>query len=207
MVNMLVLGSHLMIPKPFGPRMQVADAQAVLERVFKQMGIKSPITMPAAGDVRWVEPGELPERMVCYYTDAPTDADRQNIIDHIKDSTVALSPANALLVVARGAEIAAANAGNGALTSQLLPAITGSAFNVWLRINVPDTKVDLIEAYMLSVLSPLGATIHFVDDWFYHFQEGEAHCATNAVRELPEDSDSKRWWDTYDPTVDISYSP
>jgi hypothetical protein len=60
---------------------------------------------------------------------------------------------------------------------------------------------------MLSVLSPLGCTVHFVDDWFYHSQEGEAHCATNAVRELPEDSDSKRWWDTYDPTVDASYSP
>jgi Protein-arginine deiminase (PAD) len=207
MVNMLVLGSHLMIPKPFGPRMQLADAQAVLERAFKQLGIKSPVVLPSTGDVRWVEPGELPERMVCYYTDAPTDADRQNIIDHINKSSVALSPANAALVAARAAEIAAANASNSALTSQLVPAITGSAFTVWLRITVPDSKVDLIEAYMLSVLSPLGCTVHFVDDWFYHSQEGEAHCATNAVRELPEDSDSKRWWDTYDPTVDASYSP
>jgi hypothetical protein len=207
MVNMLVLGSHLMIPKPFGPRMQTGDAQAVLERAFKQLGIKSPVVLPLTGDVRWVEPGELPERMICYYTDAPTDADRQNIIDHIFDSSVALSPANAALVAARAVEIAAANASNSALTSQLVPAITGSPFSVWLRITVPDSKVDLIEAYMLSVLSPLGCTVHFVDDWFYHFQEGEAHCATNAVRELPEDRDSKRWWDVYDPTVDTSYSP
>jgi hypothetical protein len=44
-----------MIPKPFGPRMQVSDALAALERAFKQIGIKSPVTMPAPGDVRWVE--------------------------------------------------------------------------------------------------------------------------------------------------------
>jgi hypothetical protein len=207
MVNMLVLGSHLMIPKPFGPRMEVADAQAVLERAFKQLGIKSPVVLPSTGDVRWVEPGELPERMVCYYTDAPSDADRQNIIDHILNSSVALSPANAALVAARAAEIAAANATNPALMSQLVPAITGTPFSVWLRITVPDSKVDLIEAYMLSVLSPLGCQVHFVDDWFYHFQLGEAHCATNAVRELQEDRDPKRWWDIYDPTVDASYSP
>jgi len=36
---------------------------------------------------------------------------------------------------------------------------------------------------------------------------GEAHCATNCTRELPESTDPKRWWDKYDPTVDVTYSP
>jgi hypothetical protein len=208
MVNMLVLGTHLMIPKPFGPRMQVADAQTVLEATFKKMAVTSPVVMPLAGDVRWVEPGELPERVVCYYTDAPTDADRQNIVDHIKHPGVALSASNVALVAARAQEIAAANPGNATLTSQLTPVISGSPFPArWMRINIPDTKVDVVEAYVLSVLAPLGVTVHFVDDWFYHSALGEAHCATNAVRELPEANDVKRWWDFYDPTVDTSYTP
>jgi hypothetical protein len=207
MVNMLVVGQDLMIPKPFGPRMAPADAEAVLKRTFARLSIKPPIVTPPVDDLRWVEPGELPERLVCYYTDAPTAADRKNIIDHIENSAVALSPANALLVGSRAVQLAAANVTNPVVASVLAPAILGSPFLVWTRIIVPDGKVDVLEAYMLSVLGPLGVTVHFVDDWFYHFSLGEAHCATNAVRELPEDKNSKRWWDNYDPSVDLSYSP
>jgi hypothetical protein len=207
-VNMLVLGKHLMIPKPFGPRMKPGDAEAVLKRAFKRLNVSASITMPLTGDVRWVEPDEPAERMVCYYTDAPTLADRQNIIDHIKDSSVPLSPANAILVATRAGEIAAANVTNPLLVAQLLPVLTGSTFgSVWFRVTIPDNKVDVVEAYMLSVLTPLGVTVHFVDDWFYHFSMGEAHCATNCTRELPESTDPKRWWDKYDPTVDVTYSP
>jgi hypothetical protein len=207
MVNMLVVGGHLMIPKPLGPRMSPSDATAVLKRTFAKTGNTAPVKLPATDDTRWVENGELPERMVCYYTDAPTDADRQNIIDHINDPANALSADNLLRVAAQATAIAAANSANATLQAQLVPAITGGPFTAWMRITIPDGKVDVLEAYMLSVLSPLGVTIHFVDDWYYHFQLGEAHCATNAVREMPEVKSSKRWWDKYDPTMDETYSP
>jgi hypothetical protein len=209
-VNMLVLGKDLMIPKPFGPRMKTTDAEAVLNRVFKKLGIKAPVRLPATGEVRWVEPDETPERMVCYYTDAPTDADRQNIIAHIKDPVgKALSPSNVVLVLARAAEIAAApaNAANGLLLAQLVSVFAGTPAALWFKVTIPDNKVDVLEAYILSVLGPLGVTVHFVDDWFYHSGVGEAHCATNCLRALPEDSDAKRWWDKYDPSVDVRYSP
>ncbi len=206
-VNMLVLGKHLMIPKPFGPRMSSTDAQDVLGRVFKKLKVSAAVALPPVGDVRWIEPDESPERMACYYTDAPSAAERQNIIDHIKDPSVALSVSNTVLVAARAAEIALANAGNALLLTQLASVFTGKPTPLWMRIKIPDNKVDILEAYMLSVFNPLGVTVHFVDDWFYHFSEGEAHCATNCLRELPETSDPKRWWDKYDPSVDVRYSP
>jgi len=208
-VNMLVLGQHLMIPKPFGPRMKTADAEAVLKRVFTKLGVKASVVLPPIGEVRWVEPNERPERMVCYYTDPPTQADRENIIAHIKDPAVALSPSNTALVLAKAAELAAvpANVSNGLLMTQLASLLTATPAPVWFRVTIPDNKVDVVEAFLLSVLSPVGVTVHFVDDWFYHFSMGEAHCATNCMRELPENNSPQRWWDTYDPSVDIRYSP
>jgi len=208
-VNMLVLGKHLMVPKPFGPRVKTTDAEAVLKRVFAKLGVKSPVTLPTTGETRWVEPDERPERMVCYYTDAPTAADRDNIIAHIKDPSVVLSPANAALVLAKAAELATvpANQSNGLLMSQLVSIFTATPAAVWFRVTIPDNKVDVVEAFYLSVLNPLGVTVHFVDDWFYHFSMGEAHCATNCMRELPEATGSQRWWDTYDPGIDVRYSP
>jgi hypothetical protein len=206
MVNMLVADKHLMIPKPFGPRMKVSDAQDVLKRVFSRLGVNPPVRMPAAGDVRWVEPGDSATTVASYYTDAPTAADRQNIIDFIK-GTDTLTAANQTLVSAEAAALATANVAAAGLVSKLTPAIAPGQVGAWFRIAVPDNKVDVIEAYMLSVLDPLGVTVHFVDDWFYHSLVGEAHCATNAVRVIPEDKEAKRWWDHYDPSVDTGYAP
>ena len=206
-VNMLVLGDHLVIPKPFGPHMKPSDAEAVLKRVFKKMNIKAPVTLPPVDEVRWVEPGENPERLVCYYTDAPTDAERAEIINHIRDPAVPLSVSNAALVLAKAAELAAANAANPVLAAQLASVLLSVPTSIWMRLTIPDNKVDVLEAYIVSVFSAAGKTVHFADDWHYHRQEGEAHCGTNCLRELPEATDSKRWWDAYDPSVDVRYSP
>jgi hypothetical protein len=204
---MLVLGKHLVIPKPFGPRMKPKDAEAVLTRVFKRLNRKTSVVLPPPGETRWIEPGEPIERVVCFYTDAPTAADRDNIIDHIKNPATALTASNLALVAAKAVELAAANTTNATLVMRLGALLAAGAVPSWQRLRIADNKVDVVEAYILSVLTPLGVTVHFVDDWHYHINEGEAHCATNCLREMPEATDSRRWWDSYDPSIDIRYSP
>jgi hypothetical protein len=60
---------------------------------------------------------------------------------------------------------------------------------------------------MLSVLKPLGLTVHFIDSWYYHIRDGGVHCGTNAMREPPELKVKERWWDSYDPELDTTYHP
>jgi len=205
MVNLLVTGNHLIVPKPYGARVKEADAKAVLTRAFKRLGIKDPVVTASTGDLFWVAPGESPENLACYFAEPPTAADRQNIIDHLKNSSVALNADNALLIVAKAAEIAA-DPRNAALAPQLIPAISSGTFANWFRAFIPQDTVDLVESFMLSVCQPLGLTLHFVDDWFYHANLGEVHCGTNAMREPPELTAALRWWDHWDPDHTNEYS-
>ena len=82
----------------------------------------------------------------------------------------------------------------------------------WMRIHIPDATVDVVEAYVKSVLEPLGNTVHFVDTFeAYHSLAGEIHCGTNALRTPLEETFgfTTRWWDpgVYDPAVDTTYRP
>jgi hypothetical protein len=205
MVNMLVLDKDLVIPRPFGTQLTEADATAALKRAFGRLGIKAPVKTAPAGHFHWVEPGDTPERVVCYFTQPDNAADRQNLIDHIKDSTVPLSAANLVLFAQKALEIGS-DPQNTASAALFTPIVSG-VFSDWVRLFIPSHTVDLIESYMLSVLEPLGFTVHFVDDWFYHDGVGEAHCGTNAVRKMPENTSSRRWWDHYDPDEDTRYHP
>ncbi|MCZ7680539.1 MAG: protein-arginine deiminase domain-containing protein [Sandaracinaceae bacterium] len=63
-------------------------------------------------------------------------------------------------------------------------------------------RVDLIEAFLCTLLTPLGLRIRFIDTWYYHRGEGGLHCATNAMRRPRELSDrSLHWWDSYVPEL------
>jgi hypothetical protein len=75
-------------------------------------------------------------------------------------------------------------------------------FSTWWRLWIPEPTVDLIECFLRSVLEPLGQRVHFIDDWEYHQSEGEVHCGTNALRRPP----STKWWEHYDPSLNLRYS-
>jgi protein-arginine deiminase len=52
---------------------------------------------------------------------------------------------------------------------------------------------DLFKAHLEAALAPHGITVHWVDDWnLYHRGLGNVHCATNAVRQVPD----VKWWET-----------
>lgn len=51
--------------------------------------------------------------------------------------------------------------------------------------------VDLFKQDIRNKLTPLGLTVHFLDDWnTYHVALGEVHCGTNTKRQITP----TRWW-------------
>ncbi len=84
-------------------------------------------------------------------------------------------------------------------------------FDEWMRIRIPDDTVDVMEAYLISVLEPTGNSVHFVSSFeTLHSLSGEVHCGTNTIRRNPEFAAEfkTRWWDKgiYDPDFDATYS-
>ena len=52
--------------------------------------------------------------------------------------------------------------------------------------------VDLFEQDIRNKLTPLGLTVHFLDDWnTYHVALGEVHCGTNTKRQIVR----RPWWE------------
>ena len=52
---------------------------------------------------------------------------------------------------------------------------------------------DIFKQAMETALTPLGITVHWVEDWdTYHRQLGEVHCGSNATRKVPD----TKWWES-----------
>jgi hypothetical protein len=193
MVNMQVANNHLMVPKPFGPRMKRVDAENIVKKI---VGTKIPVkSLPDKEFPFWAFPGISLERVALFFAQPDTLAERARIINKIKNAAASLPSALQTLVNNKKNEITAKNPG--------MP-LSGGVFNAWYRLNIPENTVDIIETYMLTVLSNIGCHVHFVDDWYYHVGWGEAHCATNAKRTPHLDA---KWWEMYDPDRDMSYKP
>jgi hypothetical protein len=235
MVNMLVVNDSLMVPRPFGPLLPVDQARTVLEKALKALfgDDAPPVSLPAASDhFFWARPGESLTAVAMYFTRPPLPPiqakdERRLIIqklikwgesgfdpDDPNADLTDLQPATRQAIRDLTKKILRANAGNS------LPPLAGGIFEnlddqlkmiEWMRIVIPDDRVDIMEGYMKSILEPLGNTVNFVSEFeSLHEAMGELHCGTNAIRTNPEhDPEFKaRWWDkgVYDPDFDGSYA-
>jgi len=201
MVNMQVVNRHLMVPRPFGPRVPRDRAVAIVRSVLKRdIPIRTP---PDDGFTFWAWPGLSAERVAQFFAHPDTSAQRAEIIAKIKDPAAALGAGLNDLIRMKWLAIRAENPSHNL---PLDPA--GRHFGRWQRLVIPENTVDVLETYMLTVLGNLGNTVHFIDDWFYHTQEGEVHCGTNAKRTPPAEAAlAEKWWEVYDPSIDTSYDP
>ncbi len=209
MVNMQVANGHLFVPKPFGPRMPRKTAEKIVKRILKRLGMGK-TNVQSLSDTEhhyWAQPDLSLDRVAQFFTHPDTAADRDEIIEKIKNPAHALSSTLQALVDARKVEIEGANNTGPSKIADVTDA--SGIFTKWKRLTIPEKpSVDIIETYMLSVLSHIGCKVHFVDDWIYHVGWGEAHCATNAKRRPPSaGSLKKKWWEVYDPKRDTSYDP
>lgn len=210
-VNMQVVNGHLMVPRPFGPRMKPADAKKVVEQTMKRIGWIKPVRVASAtGYYFWAEPGLKLDFYAASFAKTTSKAARDNIVQWMKGGAAPLTPANNTLIIARRDEIRN-HANNGTGPNPIAGALDATGtFTKWKRLFIPDDRVDVLEVYMRSVFEAEGCTVHFIDDWnAYHIAMGEVHCGTNVIRTPPEleAGFTARWWDRYDPEIDLSYDP
>jgi hypothetical protein len=159
LVNMQVIGKYLLIPHPFGPRMNPDGALKVIGKVvpsrFKSLISKSIIQL-----------NKLDQRTL-----------------NIKN----LYPPGYSLFIGEIVE-ALGNQGNEEFEEKFFQ-INRIHFDAdqalkdgWHKLKIPEKTVDLFELYTVILLSGVGLKIHWIDTWYYHLRHGGLHCGTNAIR-------------------------
>lgn len=188
-VNLQAVNGHLLVPRPYGPRMRPDDAIAVLTSVL--------------GDWRPLAP--LARRLTRRFL---RNAGLETTIVWIDRQALVRAPENGPVLYAgleNLAELAVAfqDGFPGLPLDQIRHRIRqGNARHFtandelregWRRFTFNEGMVDLFEAYIALVADALGTPLHFVDSWFYHVRFGGIHCGTNVIREPPRRG-WPRWW-------------
>lgn len=185
MANLQVINDLLLIPKPFGPRMNPKDAIDVLKSIMeKEHHSKLNTTYFKKNKLDknfiWVKHSDAKDKKSdlewLYIQFRGGFQDLFNVIGEFSfESDKEFKK-----------KIIAANKNTFDSHDNLKPG--------WHRILIPENTVDLFETYTTVMLDALGIEIHFIDTWYYHIRSGEIHCGTNVVREPKDIRKYKKWW-------------
>jgi Protein-arginine deiminase (PAD) len=190
-VNMLVLGNTLLMPRPYGPRMRVEDAAVVIAEAMKAQDMPASIGQRVTAAfvkrhglgqaVYWIErqkrldrplelggPATVGEATTALYDGLVT---KKDVIAQFEDSFP-------------GADDEELDKRIIQPNKQEFDAL-GELKNGPRRLVIDDGWVDLFEAATLAVADELGLAVIWVDSWFYHLRHGEIHCGTNVLRAPP----------------------
>lgn len=188
-VNLQVVGDRLLVPRPYGPRMQVEDALAVAQSVATARDDMQPLLpqlTPAT--VRrhrlttltaWLHPytGALAHNGIAGHNHSVRTL--TSIVPLVWDSFPTETDdqiANRIYRANRGAFTADRRLRAG-----------------WHRFEFVDGMVDLFELMIVAVAEHLSLKVRFVDSWYYHLREGGIHCGTNALYHPPSDGLPNVW--------------
>lgn len=208
-VNMQVINGHLLIPRPFGPRLPRAQAVSFVRTWLNQLGFSAVpvVTGPVGSFPFWAWPGLRMDDLSAFFVQASDDAERNSIIAFLRGGP-ALAASTSAKVSALHAQIftfPANVAGPPTIAAAMDATLT---FNKWFRVEVPQDTLDVVEVYIRSLLEREGNRVHFIDDWdTYHIQMGEVHCGTKVCRTPHPLVNGTMWWDHYDPEVNRDYVP
>lgn len=181
-VNLQQVNGHLMIPKPYGPRMKPVDAILVVRQAMESLnipgGIKNRVGMRIISRNHmthykaWVE---KVDQAVLYSRAGSVRAsfgglrNKQDVINAFRDSFPGESDTQI------EAKIIRPNRRHFDGSNNLR--------NQHSRLVINDGLVDLFELFTLAITDFLGVRAHFVDSWSYHIGDGQIHCGTNVLRQ------------------------
>jgi hypothetical protein len=181
MVNLQVVNRHVLVPKPYGPRMRRTDAVFVVRTAMRELQLPGPIRDRVGPriiaqhrmtrETYWIEAVDpatvfAPSgSVVTSYGGMRTKAD---VINAFRDS---FPDADAAELERR---IIRPNARHFDSHGYLREDFT--------RLVINDDMVDLFELFTRAVTADLGVHVHFVDTWYYHVRDGQIHCGTNVLR-------------------------
>ncbi|MBW4707391.1 protein-arginine deiminase domain-containing protein [Roseobacter sp. YSTF-M11] len=180
-VNMQILGHHVLVPRPYGPRAAPDVAARILKRaVPSQASLFDAETFRRRGLdrlIHWIKRPIFP---------GASGSDSARIAAQFADGFADMTEAEVREAIIK--------ANKGAFSSRPNPADELPDLKEgWRRLLIPEGTVDLFEAFIQTRLEALGLKVHFVDTWYYHIRLGEIHCGTNVLRRAPRHA--PRWWD------------
>ncbi len=217
LVNMQVLQTgpaetHLLMPRPCGPRLPPEKARGVVDEVLTDLGWEDPtVRSPRAEANRdgfpfWAWPGLSADTLALFFTREKrtghgrrrpiTAADRTHIITCIQEDKSSQTLPDPLPQAVADTRESILDA-NPEATSRLDE--NARKFEDWYRLVIPEDTVDVLELYTKAVLEEMGCQVHFVDAWLYHTAGGGLHCGTNVLHEPPPD---RAWWTDYSDLAD-----
>ncbi len=178
MVNMQIVGHQLLVPRPYGPRMQPEDAAYIVNETLT-------VFLPEADPE--ITTGLIAKHRLAdlrCWLEAPisasiggNDSDLARIAAMFQDTF--LNQADAELKIRK------ANAGKFTTDGDLTQ--TGIQ-----EISIPEDTVDLFELYMQVVAAHMGLRLSWIDTWYYHVRKGGLHSGTNSIPKLS--SKLPAWW-------------
>ncbi|MDP8931025.1 MAG: protein-arginine deiminase domain-containing protein, partial [Actinomycetota bacterium] len=183
-VNMQVLNGHILVPRPYGPRMRIADAIAVVQAAMRALDV--------AFDVR----ARVGRRLIA----AGRMTRGEHWVERVSPAYVTSS--SGIILASYGGmltkeDVVAAfrDSFPGADTAELNRRIIepnrrhftadGGLREEFTLFRISDGMVDLFELWIAAVAAELNVRLHFVDSWFYHLGDGQIHCGTNVLHGPP----------------------
>jgi hypothetical protein len=190
MANLQYVNGKLLIPRPYGPRMNFQDAIEIVQETLRDHAMRE--VMPRVSraliarhrldrGVYWVEkydPVEWVENGVTYRFGGLRN--RNDVIELFKDSF----PGATARELER--QIILPNAGNFNRAGVLRRPIS--------QFRITDQMADLFELITVAISETAQVEPHFVDTWFYHVRYGQVHCGTNALRETRSAARLPKFW-------------
>ena len=176
LVNLQQSGRHVIVPRPYGPRMGMDDAISVLNTVMANLDASFRSNLNA----RALRRRHLDETWHWHHGGDSTSSrvTVNEIARAFQDGFESIEEAERRIL--RDRHNGSRFAGNYLQRG-------------WQKVFIPENKVDLFEAYTQLVLEQLGLTVHWVDSWYYHLHSGGIHCATNCLRSVHYPARSA-WW-------------
>lgn len=170
--NLVVAGKRLLVPQQFGPRMKPDDAVAVIRAAMEELGTQSLAPNLSAQGLKQKGLIGLKQWFKGGTPGYPAQGLAQTFKDGfpgVKDEEIAKRIVKANPSDFRGDDLRGG----------------------WRKLIIPEETVDLFELYIVLAMESIGLDVKFVDSWYYHANQGEIHCGTNAIRTPPS---KPQWW-------------
>jgi hypothetical protein len=202
--NLQFINGHVLIPRPYGPRMLIDDAIATVREAMKELKMGS----VASRVGRRLIARHKMKRGIYWVHRRPDSV----LYSGPNETGIILETYNGIETEEDIIEIfrnSFPGSSDTALKEKIIDPNSqhfdgkGNLKDGTLRFIITDDMVDLFELFILAVIEEVDAIPHFVDSWFYHVHLGGIHCGTNVLR-LPTSSQNlPAFWDV----PDVNFRP
>lgn len=197
-VNLQVVNGTLLIPRPYGPRMLLADAVAVITAATDETDV--PESLVRRIDAAFVRRHRLQTGVYWLHRQDPVDRpiSRSGLVRRIYAGLQTEAQVIAQFEDSFPGASAAVLRQKIVVPNRRHFDGRGMLRDGWRRFEIAESTVDLFETFVHAVADEVGAPVAWVDSWYYHVHHGAIHCGTNVLRMPPRVAGLPNVWDIPD---------